>query len=130
MVFQSGSLHFTVPGPLLHPRPWPWPPVPKLTLLVLVPIFVFTGLGPQFLFTGPSLQFLVLVQGLSLNISTLSPKFIFTVPGLQFMLPVRIYLIIGIGNSGSSNISSSSNFFGIDNSNISMSIIEKQGKQT
>ena len=85
------------------------------------------GPDPKLVFSGPGPQFLLPVRVLSLLIPILSPQFVFTGPGLRFILLIRnlnFYLLIsGNGGSGSSNVSSSSNLFGIDNTNISILIL-------
>ena len=98
---------------------------------------VFTGPGPQFVFTSPGLQFYYQSGALVLHIAILSPKFVFAFTALAYDLHYRfgawIYIYIVIGNSSSSgsfNCNSGSNLFGIDNTNICMPILGKQGKQT
>ena len=89
--------------------------------------FVFTDPGPQFLFAGPGLQFYYQFGAWFLNIPTLSPQFVFLFTALAYDLYYRsgawicIYLILGSRSSGICN-KSSSNFFGIDNTNICMPI--------
>ena len=82
----------------------------------------------QFVFTGPGLQFYYQSGAWVLHIATLSSQFVFVFTVLSYDLHywsgawIYIYVIIGSSSSGSCN-SSSSNFFGIDNTNIYMPIL-------
>ena len=112
---------------------------PNLYLPTLAPIyiyrscprFVFTGPGPKFVFTGPSLLYCYQPGAWVLHIPTLSTQFVCVFTALVYDLYYRpgawicLYVIIGISTYliiGSCN-SSSSNFFGIDNTNICMLIL-------
>ena len=137
ILFIKGCLYFPAPGILRGPQ---------FVFTGSGPVFVFTGPGPQFVFTGPGLQFVFTgsgpkfvftVPGLQfyyqsrtwvLHIPTLSPQYVFVFTALAYDIYYRsrawicIYLIIGSSSSGSCN-NSSSNFFGIDNTDICMSIL-------
>ena len=107
-------------------------PGPQCVFIGPGPQFVYTGPGPQFVFTGPSPQFVFTGPGpifvftdssLQFYYQSISPQFVFEFTALVYDLYYRseawicIYLIINISRSGSCN-SSSSNFFGKDNTNI------------
>ena len=91
----SACLQALVLGPGPSPQPWSlvciywtWPPIifsgpgpqfiftspdPHLVFTGPGPQFVFTDSGPKVLFTGPGLKFLLSVWSLSLHTPTLSP---------------------------------------------------------
>ena len=130
-----GSLYFPAPGRLFSSRPWSCPSalVPNLYLPVLVPNCIYRPWPPISIYQ-PWPTILVPVRGLTLHIPTLSHQFVFVFTSLAHDLLYRsgawicIYRINGSSSIGSSN-SSSSNFFGIDNTNIIISILVNQGKQ-
>ena len=131
----------------VFPAPWSssWPlvlalaPGPGSPICIYRPTrqFAFTGSGSQFVFTNPGPKFVFTGP---------CPKFLFTGPGqsgawaciYQLVPPICIYwlwptifiavlwiciyLLICSSSCGSSNISNSSNFLGLDNTNISMPI--------
>ena len=117
------------PGPGSGHRLWPpiciyrlWPPIciyrpwpPICICHPWLPICIYR----------PWPRILLPARGLSLHRATFSPQFVFVFTALAHDLYYRfgtwicIYLIIGGSTSGSSN-SSSSNFFGINNTNICM----------
>ena len=127
---KKGYLYFPVPGPLLgswlRPRPpalapnfiyRPWPP--NCAYRPWPPICIYQPWPQIFIYQPWS------VRSLGLHIPTLFPQFVFTGPGLRFLLPcsqLAFNLLIYSSSSGSSNISNSSNFLGLDNTNISMPI--------
>ena len=141
-VVFPGPRSFAWP-PILTPPPSLGP---KFVFTGPGPIFVFAGPGLQFVFTGPGLRFPFSGPDLKfvftghslryyyqsgawvLHIPTLSTQFVLVFTALAYHLCYRseiwicIYLIIGSSSSGSCN-SSSSNFFGIDNTNICMLIL-------
>ena len=108
---------------------------------------VFTGPDPQFVFNGPGRQLYLPTLAPNLYLPTLAPNFYLRAlvnpePGLAYtnlipqiciywpcptifitMLWICIYLLIYSGSSGYSNISNSSNFLGLENTNISMPIL-------
>ena len=113
---MTGWVFVPAPGPFLGSRPWVRPPVltPTLASNLYLPVLV------------PDLYLLDLVFNI---ITGLEPEFcIYRACLLNLCLYLRpwptidIYLLIGSSSSGSFN-SSSSNFFGIDNTNICMPIL-------
>ena len=125
---------FTDPGPqFVFTGPGPQSiftgPGPQFVLNGPSPQFVFTAPGPKFAFTAPGLQFYYQSGAWIFHIPILSPQFVFVFTVLAYDLYYRsgtwicIYLIIGSNSSGTCN--SSSNFFGIDSTNICMPISGK-----
>ena len=135
---------FVFPGP----RPFAWPPalalVPNLYLPALAPNLYLTDMAPNLYLTtlAPNLYLPTLAPNFYLP-ALVSPK-----PGLAdtnlvppiciywpwptifiTVLWICIYLLIYSSSSGSSIISNS-NFLGLHNTNISVSILVNQGKQT
>ena len=126
----------------LLPGPQPWPqslftsPGTQFVFTGPGPHNIFTSssvqfvfnIGPKFAFTGPSLQYYYQSRASVLHILTLSTKFVFVFIALAYNLCywsgawICIFLIVGSRSSGTFN-SSISNFFEIDNSNISMPIL-------
>ena len=116
------------------PRPpismyWSWPPI--CISRPWPPICIYK-LWPQIFICRSWPTILLPVRALTLHIPTLSFQFVFVFTVLAHDLYyrsgawIRIYLIIGSSSSSSSGSSdSSSNFFGIDNVNISMPILVK-----
>ena len=126
-------MYFPAPGPLLGLRPslWSPSPVPNLYLPALAPYLHLPALAHNLclpdlllnLYLPALAKILLPVRDLSLLKPTLSPQIVFEFTALAYNLYYRsvawicIYLIIGRSSSGSSY------FFGIDNTNISMSIL-------
>ena len=103
-----------------------WPPI---CIYRTWPQFVFTGPGSQFVFTGPSLQFcyqsgawVCICQTCLLNLYLYLPPYLAYDLYYRSRAWIYIYLIIGSSSSGSSK-TSSSNFFGTNNTNICMPIL-------
>ena len=131
-VWQAAFRLFVFPGP--RPLAWSWPQFvftgPGLQFVLTCPglQFVFTRLSPKFVFTGPNLLYYYQSGGWVLHTPTFSTQFLIVFTALAYDLYYRsaawicIYLIIGSSRSGSCN-SSSSNFFGIDNTIICMLIL-------
>ena len=105
-------------GPDFSPHHLPLAPnlylltkAPNFCLLVLTPNLYFAALTPY------------------LYLQTLAPNFYLPVLANNFIIGlgawISIYLIIGSSSSSSGSSDSSSNFFGIDNVNISMPILVK-----
>ena len=127
--FNSRFLYFPAPGPCPWPpifiyRPWP----PIFIYRPRPPICVYRP-WPQVCVYRPYPTVSSPVRDLSLHIPTLSRQLVFVFKTLvqDFYYWsgawIYIYLIITSKSTGSSNCSSSSNFFGIDNTNISMPIL-------
>ena len=119
-------MYFLASGPLLGPQPWHWSPIciyrPWLPICIYRPwsqLCIYRPWPQIFIYRPWS------VQSLDLHIPTSSPQFVFTGPGLIFItaLSICIYLLIYSSSSGSGSISNSSNFLGLDNTNISMPIL-------
>ena len=139
---MTGWVFVPAPGPFFGSQPWLRPPVltptlaSNLYLPVLVPDLYLLDLAPNLRL--PILAPKLYLPTLVFNIITgLAPEFcIYRACLLNLCLYLRrwptidIYLLIGSSSSGSFNSSSSSNFFGIDNTNICMPILVDQGKQT
>ena len=112
------------------PRSFAWPPILALASPAPYPSsdpqFVFTAPGPKFAFTDLVYNFITSLGAWFFHIPILSPQFVFVFAALAYDLYYRsgtwicIYLIIGSNSSGTCN--SSSNFFGIDSTNICMPI--------
>ena len=121
-------------------RSWPWPLVlapnlclpalaPNLCLLALAPNLYLPALGPNLYLTAltPNIYLLALVSPEhGLAYTNLVPPICIYWPWPTIFITVLwfcIYLLIYSSSSGSSNISNSSNFLGLDNTNISMPIL-------
>ena len=132
---MTGWVFVPAPGPSFGSRPWVRPPVltptlaSNLYLPVLVPDLYLLDLAPNLRLPilAPNLYLPTLVFNI---ITGLEPEFcIYRACLLNLCLYLRrwptidIYLLIGSSSSGSFNSSSSSNFFGIDNTNICMPIL-------
>ena len=121
-IFQVSALCF-IPGP----SPYSWP---SICIYRPQPPICIYRLWPRISIFRPSTSTLLPVWGPSLHIPTLSPRFVFVFAALEYDLYYRSgawicsYLIIGSSNS------SSSSFFGIDNTNIFMPVLVIYGKQT
>ena len=129
---MTGWVFVPAPGPFFGSQPWLRPPVltptlaSNLYLPVLVPDLYLLDLAPNLRL--PILAPKLYLPTLVFNIITgLAPEFwIYRACLLNLCLYLRrwptidIYLLIGSSSSGSFNSSSSSNFFGIDNTNICM----------
>ena len=107
---------------------------PNLYLPALALNLHLQALGPKFLFTRPGLQFILPVRNLSLHLPTFFPNLYLMAMAYDLYYQycsawICIYVVIGSSSIGSSNISSVSNFFGLDNTNISMPILVNYGKQ-
>ena len=127
---------FVFPGPqssawppalVSPPPPRPLPPIcvyrpcPPICIYRPWPQICIYRLWPQIFIYQPWS-----VRSLGLHIPTLPPQFLFTGPGLRFLLPCSEFafnLLIYSSSNGSSNISNSSNFLGLDNTNIRMPIL-------
>ena len=99
---------------------------PNLYLTALAPNLYLPALVPKFYLPAmvnpvPGLAYINLVS--QICIYWPSPTICIT------LLWICIYLICS-SSSGSSNISNSSNFFRLDNTNICMPVLSKLGKQT
>ena len=107
---------------------------PNLYLVALAPICIYWPCPPICIYQHwspiciyqPWPTILLPVQDLTLHIPTLPPQFVFVFTTLAHYLYYRsgawiyIYLIIGSSSSSSGSCDSSrSNFFGIDNTNVS-----------
>ena len=106
---------------------------PNLYLVALAPICIYWPCPPICIYQHwspiciyqPWPTILLPVQDLTLHIPTLPPQFVFVFKTLAHYLYYRsgawiyIYLIIGSSSSSGSCDSSRSNFFGIDNTNVS-----------
>ena len=113
------------------PRPSAWPPAlapnlclpalaPNLYLMTLTPNLYLQALAPNFY-----LPALVSPEH-GLAYTNLVPPICIYWPWPTIFITVLwfcIYLLIYSSSSGSSNISNSSNFLGLDNTNISMPIL-------
>ena len=136
-----------VPAPTLDPNLYLPALAPNLYLPALALICIYQSLPPICIYWSWPLiciykpwlpiciyrswpTILLPVRSLSLHIPTLSPQFVFAFTALAYNLyyQSRSYLIVGTSSSGSSN-SSSSCFFGINNTNICMSILVNQGNK-
>ena len=142
-------LYFPAPGLLFGPWPQPFPQVlaRSLYLPALAPILCLPALAPNLCLTvlAPNLYLPTLPPNLYLP--ALSPNFYLPalvspelglaytnlVPPICIYWPwptifitvlwICIYLLIYSSSSGSSNISNSNNFLGLDNTHISMPIL-------
>ena len=87
------------------------------------------GPGPQFVFTVPGPNFFLpalVSSGPGLAYTNFVPSICICWPWPTTFISVLwfcIYLFIYSSSSGSSNISTGSNFLGLDNTNISMQIL-------
>ena len=100
---------------------------PNLYLTALAPNLYLTALVPKFYLPAmvnpvPGLAYINLVSPICIYWPW--PTICIT------LLWICIYLLICSSSSGSSNISNSSNFFRLDNTNICMPVLSKLGKQT
>ena len=104
-------------------------PGPQFVFNGLGPQFVFTDPGPKFVFTGPGPNFytpVLVSSGPGLAFTNLDPPICIYWPWPTIfitLLWICTYPLIYSSSSGSSNISNSSNFLGLDITNISMSIL-------
>ena len=132
MGVTNECLYFPAPGP--GPDPLPCPPIcvyrlwhPVCIYRPRPPIRIYRLWLPMCIYR-PWPTILLPVRGLSLHIPILSPQFVFVFTTLDYNLYYQsgvrlcIYFIMGSSSSSSSN-SSRSNFFGINSTNICMSIL-------
>ena len=116
-ILFNSFMYFPTLGPLLGPRPWHW-----------LPICIYRP-WPQLCIYLPSRQIFIYRPGQSRAwtciYQCLPPICIYWPWSTIFItvLSICIYLLIYSSSSDSGNISNSSNFLGLDNTNISMPIL-------
>ena len=140
-----GYLYFLAPSPLLGPQPQPAALVPNLYLPAQAPNLSLPAMAPNLYLTALASNLYLPNLAPNLYLAALAPNFpalLSPKPGLadtNLVLPICIYwpwptifitvlwiciyLLIYSSSSGSSNISNSSNFLGLGNTNISMAIL-------
>ena len=114
-----GSFYFRASTLYLETWPRPRALAPHLYLSVLVPNLYLPALIPNFCLP----KFLLSVRSLSLHIPYPPNLYLLALAHdlyYHFETCIYIYHFIGSSSSGSRYISSSSNFFGIDNTNSSI----------
>ena len=124
---RSSKRVFVFPGPLSSA----WPPAlaPNLYLPALAPNLYLTALAPNLYLPTLTLNFYLsplVSPELGLAYTNLVPPICIYWPWPTIFITVLwfcIYLLIYSSSSGSSNISNSSNFLGLDNTHISTPIL-------